>query len=775
MGLRDLGVQITSDQVALWDSAKKFMLKVWRPASIELDKLADPEDVIAKDSVYWDVMRKTYAMGYHSMSLPQELGGQDADPMSMLLVTEAMGWASPDIALTWGCHTSPFLWGQYSTDPEIQSLATKFAEDTEAKYLGCWGLTEPDHGSDWILFENKNPAVCAKVRARLDGDEYVISGQKAAWVSNAPIATHCALWVILDQSKGMQGGGICIVPLNLPGVSRGKPLNKIGQRCLPQGELFFEDVRIPRNYMIAEDQAMYNLYSNLQLSAANGWMSVVWAGVAMSAFEEALEYAKNRVQGGTAITNHQMVQRQLHDMWASVEAARSFARSVYMYNYWQNRRSLPMATHYAMAAKILSTETSFRVASQAIQIFGGNGLSKEYYIEKLFRDTRASLIEDGINETLALGAAERVIRGISKWNATEGLAQKAASTSEALASMTWEQFKPLVRPEPGTVKMGAMSVDQSKCTSCGLCIINCPFRCWEMNGDKIPQMKKDAACFSCYNCKVACQQDAISIANTYHVETGFFDSDHEPGVVLAKLPLEPKDSKGKPDKWTDVEKMIFERRSIRNFKPDPVPEHLIRRVLEAGRFAPSSGNGQPWKFIVITDDELISQMDESVYNLASITYNSYLNDALAKTLIPIYQQYPMPGMFDPRIILGGEGSIARKEVVTFFNAPVVIVMACDDRSVGGPQIQAGIAGQNMNLAALSLGLGFCWNGFSQFLEFDLPLKEKLGLKLPWRINTTLCLGYPKFKQAGIVPREFRPVTWFRKGKGMEKEAATPDK
>jgi nitroreductase len=209
--------------------------------------------------------------------------------------------------------------------------------------------------------------------------------------------------------------------------------------------------------------------------------------------------------------------------------------------------------------------------------------------------------------------------------------------------------------------------------------------------------------------------------------------------------------------------MIMERRSVRNFKTDPVPEPLIRRVIEAGRFAPSSGNGQPWKFIVVTDKALINEMNEACYNILAVLHNTYKNDAIVKGLMQIYAQAPQPGLFDPRIILGGAGSIAKKNSPTFLNAPVVILMACDDRSIGGPQIQAGIAGQNMNLAALSLGLGFCWNGFSQVIELVPALKEKLGLKLPWRIANAMVLGYPKFKQMGIVPREFRPITWFREG------------
>jgi hypothetical protein len=166
---------------------------------------------------------------------------------------------------------------------------------------------------------------------------------------------------------------------------------------------------------------------------------------------------------------------------------------------------------------------------------------------------------------------------------------------------------------------------------------------------------------------------------------------------------------------------------------------------------------------VVAHKALINEMNESIYNVLSMFYGAYTNDAMVKGLLPVYQQSLQSGLFDPRIILGGCGAIARNNAPVFLDAPVVILMACDDRSIGGPQIQAGICGQNMNLAAMSLGLGFCWVGFSQVIEMVPELKEKLGLEDPWKINTAMVLGYPKFKQEGIVPREFRPVAWFREG------------
>lgn len=325
--------------------------------------------------------------------------------------------------------------------------------------------------------------------------------------------------------------------------------------------------------------------------------------------------------------------------------------------------------------------------------------------------------------------------------------------------MPWESVEPIFRPKG--VHMGVMKVDAEKCTGCGLCILNCPFRAWEMGEDKVPRQKASYECFSCFNCMVACPVEAISIVENYHVTEGFWRTDPHPLPV--RLPQEPHDAEGRPDRWTAVEQAVFERRSVRNFKDTPVPEPLIKRVLEAGRFAPTAGNCQPWKFIVVTNKKLIQEMNEAIYGSISTVYNMYRDNEMVKALVPLYEANPTPGTWDPRLALGGMGAIARRYGPPFLGAPVVILIAGDTRAISGPELNIGICGQNMNLVAHSLGLGACWVGFAQVLNMVPALLEKLGIKEPWRICTSLVLGYPKFKQKGVVPREFRPVTWFREG------------
>jgi nitroreductase/NAD-dependent dihydropyrimidine dehydrogenase PreA subunit len=325
--------------------------------------------------------------------------------------------------------------------------------------------------------------------------------------------------------------------------------------------------------------------------------------------------------------------------------------------------------------------------------------------------------------------------------------------------MAWEDVKPILRPEG--VHMGVMQVDKEKCTGCGLCIQNCPFSAWEMGEDEHPRLKEKYDCFSCYNCLVVCPVEALSIKESYHVDGGYWVS--EPCPIPARPPLEARDKDGRPTEWNAIEKAIFTRRSVRNFKEDPVPESYIHRVLEAGRFAPSAGNCQPWKFIVVTDRAFIKEMDQAIHGIINGLHQMYMNDDLVQGLAAMLETTPNPGVFDPRQIIGGSGAISRGALPPSLAAPAIIIMAGDTRAITGPQLNIGICGQNMNLVANSLGIKSCWVGFYAVLNMVPPLMEKLGLKPPWQVISSLVLGWPKFKQEGIVPREYRPVTWFREG------------
>ncbi len=274
--------------------------------------------------------------------------------------------------------------------------------------MSCWAITEPTHGSDNLMAGTplfRDPCAFQEVRAVKKRGKWVLNGQKSAWVSNGPIASDAALFVNIDPKMGFAGGGIALVELNQPGVSRGKPLNKMGQRELPQGEIFFDDAVCPDEHMIIDPES-YEAITELTLGHANATMGAYFTGVAQAAYDMAIQYSRDRVQGGKPLCQHQIVQRKLFDMFIGIETARAFSRSAMVFNM----NTTPPLVQYSIASKVYCTEAAFKVTSEAIQLFGGHGVTKDAPIEKLFRDARAGMIEDGSNDSLSLAAGEMLLR-----------------------------------------------------------------------------------------------------------------------------------------------------------------------------------------------------------------------------------------------------------------------------------------------------------------------------------------------------------------------------
>ena len=396
----DLEIGLSDEDIAVRDTAHKFAEEVLRPAGAELDRMPDPSDVIAPESVLWDVFEKYHELGFDGLVADTEM-----DPIAkarlMSIVNEELSWGDVGLAITLGLCGFHGPWVQQTGDAD---LIERFCAPDKPT-IGCWALTEPDHGSDTVTLTEdhfSDPSLKANCVARKEGDEYVITGQKAAWVSNATIADIAVLFCTLDQSQGFKGGAVLLVPLDLPGISRPRPLDKLGQRSLNQGEIFFDDVRIPSSYM-ALGPELYAVGLEMMLAHANAAMGQLFVGVAGAAYDHAVAYAKERIQGGVPIFEHQSVKSRLFKMFTKVEAARALARRVAVFN----AAGAPQV-QYSIATKVFCTNTAFEVASDALQIFGGNGLSREYPIEKLLRDARASLIEDGCNEVLSIVGASRL-------------------------------------------------------------------------------------------------------------------------------------------------------------------------------------------------------------------------------------------------------------------------------------------------------------------------------------------------------------------------------
>lgn len=409
MPYTELNLEISDELMALKENAHKFAMQVLRPAAIELDTMT-PEQVIAKGSIYWDCMKKMYENGYHTVLIPDEYGGLGLDPLGIHIVFEEIGYGSVGFAVSIGVSCfSAFYASLIAEDRIIDKFILPYVNCKDASIMSCWAITEPDHGSDILMPFTEgfhNPKITQQVKATKKGNKYLLNGQKAAWVSNGTIATQAALFVNIDPSQGMSGGGICLVDLTQPGVSRGKPLNKMGQRELPQGEIFFDNAEVPVDDMVIDNES-YEMFTDITLATANACMGAFFTGVAQSAYDLALDYSRERIQGGKRLCDHLTVQKKLFDMFSKVELARAYSRAALIFNL----STTPPKTEYSIAAKVFATRSAFEVASDAMQIFGGNGLSKEYPVEKIFRDARAGMIEDGSNDILALAAAGLILRG----------------------------------------------------------------------------------------------------------------------------------------------------------------------------------------------------------------------------------------------------------------------------------------------------------------------------------------------------------------------------
>lgn len=390
--------QTTDIERAAWETAHRFAKDVMRPAGIALDKLS-AEAAISSESVLWDVIKKYRELGLNLASEDPDLSPLERARLRCL-VLEEMGWGDAGLACGLATSDFPTLFARMSGNPVLME---RFPVGT----LGCWAMTEPDHGSDMVnLGGHLNHPGAKPGRpnciARRHGDEFVISGQKSAWISNATIADAVVLFCAVDMGDGRSGYGAFIVSLNSDGVSRGKPTEKLGQRPLNQGEIFFNDLRVPADSLVIPPEHYEDAVENV-LALANASMGAVFAGCARAAFELALDYAKTRVQGGVPIIQHQSVKSRLFKMFQKVEAARALNRHVVTVNLSRER---PLV-HLSMTSKVTSTQAAFEVASEAMQIFGGAGITHEYPIEKIFRDARLSMIEDGCNEVLGMLAASR--------------------------------------------------------------------------------------------------------------------------------------------------------------------------------------------------------------------------------------------------------------------------------------------------------------------------------------------------------------------------------
>ncbi len=330
-----------------------------------------------------ELFAKMAKYGFTGIKIPQEYGGQGSDTLAYALMNEEFARVMPVGAIYANTPNSlgagPLLY--CGTEEQKKMLLPDIAA---GKKHMMFALTEPGAGSD---------AGGTLTRADEDGDYFVLNGRKC-FISGAPFADYCVVYARTDHTqKGSKGISMFIVDMNLPGVSTGKPEMKMGINGYPTSDVSLDNVRVPKNMLLGP------LHKGFQtaLKTLNGGRVGVAAqavGLAQGALEEAIRYSKERKQFGRPICKNQAISFMIADMATEVEAARTLLYTTAMA---MDRGDKDVHISCSMA-KYYASEMVNRVASKAVQIFGGYGYIKDYKVERLFRDARIMSIYEGSSQ-----------------------------------------------------------------------------------------------------------------------------------------------------------------------------------------------------------------------------------------------------------------------------------------------------------------------------------------------------------------------------------------
>ncbi|WP_169166277.1 acyl-CoA dehydrogenase family protein [Cellulomonas taurus] len=364
----------TEEQSELIAMVREFVTKEIQPQIAECDRVGEcPPD-------FFD---SAFEMGLHLLEIPEEFGGGGLDFETTAMVFEELGKVDAGYAIT---LVSTFVALRNVILAGTPEQAKLFADLIADGGLGAFVLSEPGAGSD---------AAAIRTSAVLDGDEWVLNGTKT-WITNGGISKVYAVLATTDPDAGHRGISCFIVETDRPGVSWGHHEDKCGLRTSNTCDVVFDEVRIPADHLIGEPGTGFKVcMSGLNLSRA--FMATICVGMMQRALDEAVRYATERRQFGEPIIHFQLVQKLLADMAAQTEAARCLVNNTMRLM----DAGQPVVKEGAIT-KMLVTDMLQDVVSKAVQVFGGNGYTKEYPVEKLFRDAKVFQIMEGTNEIQAL-------------------------------------------------------------------------------------------------------------------------------------------------------------------------------------------------------------------------------------------------------------------------------------------------------------------------------------------------------------------------------------
>jgi butyryl-CoA dehydrogenase len=377
-------LDLTEEQQLLQKSVREFAEAEVKPHAKEIDETGH---------FPLDTFKKAAELGLTGVAVPENYGGAGMDHISYAIVIEEISrvCASTGVILSVqnSLYCDPIL--RFGTDEQKQKFLVPFARGEK---IGCYALTEPQAGSN---------AAALTTKAVRKGDTYVINGTKA-WITNGGAADAAIVYVNTQPEKGEKGITALVVEKGTPGFAVGKEEKKLGIHATACTELSFTDCEVPVGNRIGNEGEGYKVALSTLDGGRIGIASQA-AGIAQGAFEAALSYAQQRQAFGHPISDFQAIQFMLADMATEIDAARLLTRRA----AWK-QDSGARFTMEASIAKLFASEMSTRVAHKAIQIHGGYGYSREYPVERNYRDARITEIYEGTSEIQRLVIAAWVLR-----------------------------------------------------------------------------------------------------------------------------------------------------------------------------------------------------------------------------------------------------------------------------------------------------------------------------------------------------------------------------
>ncbi len=374
---------LTEDQEMIREQVRRFAVERIQPGVAERDR----EHRFAED-----IFQEMGELGLLGMLVPEEYGGAGMDVLSYVLAIEEISRVDPAVAVTMSVTNSVCCWpiARFGSE-ELKRRVLPDLASGEA--LGGFGLTEPGAGSD---------AASLKTTGRRDGDFWVLDGEKA-WITNAGFAKYFVVVARTNPAAGKRGLSAFVVPSDSPGFSVGQPEEKMGLKSSRTAQIFFSDCRVPASNLLGQEgQGLKIALATLDHSRLG--IAAQAVGIHQRALELAVQYAKDRVQFGVPIANHQAIQFKIAQIATELAASRvlTYAAAVQEHG--------PLAGRLSAQAKVYASEAANRACQESLQIHGGNGFHDDYEISRLYRDVRVTTIYEGTSEMQRTVIARNLLR-----------------------------------------------------------------------------------------------------------------------------------------------------------------------------------------------------------------------------------------------------------------------------------------------------------------------------------------------------------------------------